>query len=136
MNKWIGNNQRSRFDIFLFFLISFFNSSVNWSKAVEFYESLLTISDDDSDDEDEDDGTQDDAGYSDTSNVISDIDPEYLIMARLAELYKQGGNQLQSSPPKAISYYNRAAENAMVCAKGRLANKYYMLAEEISSEMD
>ena len=110
---------------------------MNWAKAAEYYESLLTISEVDSDDEEEEE-SQEDAGYSDPSNaaILSDIDPEYLIMARLAELYKQGGNQLQSSPPKAISYYNRAAENAMVCAKGRLANKYYMLAEEISSEMD
>lgn len=114
--------------------------SVNWAKAVEYYESLLTISEVDSDDEEEgeESGSQEDAGYSDAANaaILSDIDPEYLIMARLAELYKQGGNQLQSSLPKAISYFNRAAENAMVCAKGRLANKYYMLAEEISSEMD
>ena len=105
---------------------------------MQYYESLLTISDEDSDDEEEEETSQEDAGYSDTSNatIFSDIDPEYLILARLAELYKQGGNTLQPSPAKAISYYNRAAENAMVCAKGRLANKYYMLAEEISSEMD
>ena len=112
-----------------------FSSTVNWSKAVEYYESLLTISEVDSDDEDEE-GCQEDAGYSDVANAISDIDPEYLIMARLAELYKQGGNELKANSNRAISYYTRAAENAMQCAKGRLANKYYMLAEEVSSEME
>ena len=31
---------------------------------------------------------------------------------------------------KAAELYNLAAESAMSCMKGKLANKYYMLAEE------
>ena len=36
-------------------------------------------------------------------------------------------------PSKAGDLYNLAAESAMACMKGKLANKYYMLAEEAYS---
>lgn len=33
-------------------------------------------------------------------------------------------------------YYNKAAESAMAAMKGRLANKYYALAEEAAAEIE
>lgn len=115
--------------------------AINWQKAVEYYERLLTLNEEKSEDDDEETDNDDDddstpsdidLGYSE----ISDVDPDYLIMARLAEIYQRGGNGVEPNVSRAIAYYTRAAENAMLFAKGRLANKYYMLVEELSSEMD
>ena len=39
-------------------------------------------------------------------------------------------------PTKAGDLYNLAAESAMACMKGKLANKYYMLAEEAYSLLE
>ena len=38
--------------------------------------------------------------------------------------------------PISDEMYNQAAESAMEAMKGRLANKYYMLAEEAGAECD
>lgn len=40
-----------------------------------------------------------------------------------------GGNGLPEDKAKAYEYYQQAAEAAMAATKGRLANKYYELAE-------
>ena len=40
---------------------------------------------------------------------------------------------IRQDPTKAGDLYNLAAESAMACMKGKLANKYYMLAEEAYS---
>ena len=47
------------------------------------------------------------------------------------------GNLKQGRDPnKAGDLYNDAAEVAMNCMKGKMANKYYMLAEEAYGEAE
>ncbi len=63
-------------------------------------------------------------------------DSIYLVLARMAEMNLKGGFGLESDPSEAYSLYNEAAEKAMAFGKGRLANKYYELAEEASAACD
>ncbi|XP_066292010.1 eukaryotic elongation factor 2 kinase-like isoform X2 [Branchiostoma lanceolatum] len=63
-------------------------------------------------------------------------DPAYVLMAKEAELYRQGGHGLERDPERAAELYNEAAELAMAAMKGRLASKYFMFAEECWGEME
>ena len=73
----------------------------------------------------------------DTScQATESANPDYIIMAHLAEMYRSGGHQLEKDPNKAGELYTQAAEVAMETMKGKLANKYYMLAEEAWSEVE
>ena len=73
----------------------------------------------------------------DTScQATESANPDYIIMARLAEMYRSGGHQLERDPNRAGELYTQAAEAAMATMKGKLANKYYMLAEEAWSEVE
>lgn len=56
-------------------------------------------------------------------------DPVYGLIGRQADMYAQGGNGIEEDKVKAYDLYQQAAEQAMAAMKGRLANKYYMLAE-------
>jgi len=60
----------------------------------------------------------------------------YLIQARLAEITLRGGEGVPRDPLRAGELYNEAAESAMEDMKGKLANKYYMLAEEAWGECE
>jgi elongation factor 2 kinase len=55
-------------------------------------------------------------------------------MAKMAEMYSKGGYGLEKDPSTAGDYYTQAADEAMGSMKGKLANKYYMLAEEAWAE--
>ena len=46
------------------------------------------------------------------------------------------GEAEQMDANKAGELYNKAAETATACMKGKLANKYYMLAEEAWGQCD
>ena len=85
-------------------------------------------------------------------------DPPYLMMARVAEMWisgelKQGKKKFFEAvffvnfltkfnlyvgrdPQRAGDMYNQAAESAMASMKGKLSNKYYMLAEEAWGEIE
>lgn len=63
-------------------------------------------------------------------------DPPYLLLARLAEMWMSGDLKQGSDPQKAGNLYTQSAEVAMSCQKGKLANKYYMLAEEAWGECE
>jgi len=63
-------------------------------------------------------------------------DPPYIMMARLAEIWLSDGLKGGRDPQKAGELYSQAAESATVCMKGKLANKYYMLAEEAWGETE
>ncbi len=63
-------------------------------------------------------------------------DPPYMLMARVAELWLSGKLKQGKDPQKAGDLYTQAAESAMSCMKGKLANKYYMLAEEAWGECE
>jgi len=105
------------------------NLSINrirdWLKSVEYYQRVVNISDDEPSLE---------SCY--TSAVITDCEPIYLILARMAEMNRTGGFGLEQDFSEAYSLYNEAAEKAMAFGKGRMANKYYELAEEVSSMCD
>lgn len=98
---------------------------INWNLASCYYKKLLQVM--------EDDAGCEDAGY---SEALGECEPGYIILARLAEMSLNGGYSLAKSASEAASLYTEAAEKAMQYGKGRIANKYYMLAEEASSQED
>ncbi|XP_040571934.1 eukaryotic elongation factor 2 kinase isoform X2 [Lepeophtheirus salmonis] len=63
-------------------------------------------------------------------------DPPYMILARLAEIWREGFENNKADPNKSGELFTSAAESAMTCMKGKLANKYYMLAEEAWGEVE
>ncbi|XP_013782450.1 eukaryotic elongation factor 2 kinase-like [Limulus polyphemus] len=63
-------------------------------------------------------------------------DPPYQLLFREADLYRQGGYGLEKDPNRAGELYHEAADVAMAAMKGRLANKFYMLAEEAWAEVE
>ncbi|XP_062270007.1 eukaryotic elongation factor 2 kinase isoform X4 [Platichthys flesus] len=99
-----------------------FDSGVNlsadrkqdWAEAIRWYESALNMTD--CDEGGEFDGTQD--------------EPRHLMLARAGEMYQEGGHNLTADPQRAGDLFTEAAEAAMAAMKGRLANQYYMKAEE------
>uniref|UniRef100_A0A8C4IQA5 Eukaryotic elongation factor 2 kinase n=1 Tax=Dicentrarchus labrax TaxID=13489 RepID=A0A8C4IQA5_DICLA len=94
--------------------------SQNWEEAIHWYDSVLNMSD--YDEGGEFDGTQD--------------EPRYLLLAREAEMYQEGGYNLKADPQRAGDLFTEAAEAAMAAMKGRLANQYYMKAEEAWALME
>lgn len=103
-----------------------FNSrNIDWSKAVEFYRKILG-------EEHGDEKSNDGAGYG--HDITTECDASYSILARIAQIYLDGGHNVEQNFQEAADLFNEAAEKAMQFGKGRLANKYYMLAEEASSQ--
>ena len=96
------------------------NYEINWTKAIDYYEKAVREIDDDS---------TEDMGYG--SSDAND-EPVYITLARIAEMYSIGGYGVEQNLPEAYDYYNEAAEKATMHGKGRLANKYYMLAESVA----
>uniref|UniRef100_A0A8B9K7L5 Eukaryotic elongation factor 2 kinase n=1 Tax=Astyanax mexicanus TaxID=7994 RepID=A0A8B9K7L5_ASTMX len=92
----------------------------DWEEAVQWYDCVLNMTD--YDEGGEFDGMQD--------------DPRYLLLAREAELFQMGGFNLTADPQRAGDLFTEAAEAAMEAMKGRLANQYYMKAEEAWSAME
>ncbi|XP_059387871.1 eukaryotic elongation factor 2 kinase-like isoform X4 [Carassius carassius] len=93
---------------------------MDWKQAVHWYDSALKMTD--YDEGGEFDGIKD--------------EPRYLLLARLAEMYQEGGHNLDADPQRAGDLFNEAADAAMEAMKGRLANQYYMKAEEAWSLME
>ncbi|XP_039515111.1 eukaryotic elongation factor 2 kinase isoform X3 [Pimephales promelas] len=94
--------------------------ALDWLHAVHWYDSALKMTD--YDEGGEFDGMQD--------------EPRYLLLARLAEMYQEGGFNLDADPQRAGDLFNEAADAAMEAMKGRLANQYYMKAEEAWALME
>ncbi|KAH9284714.1 Eukaryotic elongation factor 2 kinase [Echinococcus granulosus] len=59
-----------------------------------------------------------------------DLSPVHRLLARLAEMYEVGGHGLQADPTMAGDLYTEAAESATQQMDGRLAAKYFELADE------
>lgn len=93
---------------------------MDWKHAVHWYDSALKMTD--YDEGGEFDGIKD--------------EPRYLLLARLAEMYQEGGHNLDADPQRAGDLFTEAADAAMEAMKGRLANQYYMKAEEAWSMME
>lgn len=51
-------------------------------------------------------------------------------------MYREGGDGIERDLRKAGDMYNRAGEHAMTEMKGKLANKYFILSEEIISQLE
>uniref|UniRef100_A0AAQ5XAR4 Eukaryotic elongation factor 2 kinase n=1 Tax=Amphiprion ocellaris TaxID=80972 RepID=A0AAQ5XAR4_AMPOC len=94
--------------------------SQDWEEAIHWYDSVLNMTD--YDEGGEFDGTQD--------------EPRYLLLAREAEMFQEGGHNLTADPQRAGDLFTEAAEAAMAAMKGRLANQYYMKAEEAWALME
>ena len=71
----------------------------------------------------------------DTEDMSLDS-PPYIVIAKTAHLWLAGNLKQGRDPKKAGDLYNEAAEVAMNCMKGKMANKYYMLAEEAYGEAE
>uniref|UniRef100_A0A8C7UNP1 Eukaryotic elongation factor 2 kinase n=1 Tax=Oncorhynchus mykiss TaxID=8022 RepID=A0A8C7UNP1_ONCMY len=94
--------------------------SQDWKEAVSWYNCALNMTD--YDEGGEFDGMQD--------------EPLYLLLAREAEMYQEGGHGLDRDPQRAGDLFTQAADAAMEAMKGRLANQYYMKAEEAWGMME
>ncbi|XP_041818848.1 eukaryotic elongation factor 2 kinase isoform X2 [Chelmon rostratus] len=92
----------------------------DWEEAIHWYDCVLNMTD--YDEGGEFDGIQD--------------EPRYLLLAREAEMYQVGGYNLTADPQRAGDLFTEAAEAAMEAMKGRLANQYYMKAEEAWALME
>ncbi|KAF7660335.1 hypothetical protein LDENG_00283600 [Lucifuga dentata] len=92
----------------------------DWDEAVHWYDSALNMTD--YDEGGDFDGMQD--------------EPRYQLLARMAEMYQEGGFSLAADPQRAGELFTEAAEAAMEAMKGRLANQYYMKAEEAWALME
>ncbi len=88
-----------------------------WSVAMEWYGRAVAM-----------DTADEEGNYDSTMDY-----PTYQILARQAEMYREGGGGLERDYSRATELYSEAADMAMVAMKGRLANKYYALAEEVAS---
>lgn len=60
--------------------------------------------------------------------------PNHKIFARIAEMYRDGGYGIEKDAHKSSEFFSCAAEAALNSMKGKLANRYYMLAEEVLEE--
>ncbi|XP_070846735.1 eukaryotic elongation factor 2 kinase isoform X1 [Chaetodon trifascialis] len=92
----------------------------DWKEAIHWYNCALNMTD--YDEGGEFDGIQD--------------EPRYLLLAREAEMYQVGGYNLAADPQRAGDLFTEAAEAAMEAMKGRLANQFYMKAEEAWALME
>ncbi|CAF1099064.1 unnamed protein product [Rotaria sordida] len=104
----------------------------DWKQAVEYYEKYIHIRENESNIINEDSETNESGQTNSTHNGIPFHD-HHDTVARLATLYKTGGHNLLCNYQKAGDLFNKAAEMATAAMKGRLANKYYMSAEEAYS---
>lgn len=96
------------------------NTGVDPDMALYWYETIIDFDED---------------GGCDTEDMSLD-DPTYILLARSAELWMSGNLRDGRDPSKSGELYNQAAEVAMACMKGKLANKYYMLAEEAWGQVE
>ncbi|XP_041938796.1 eukaryotic elongation factor 2 kinase isoform X4 [Alosa sapidissima] len=92
----------------------------DWEEAIHWYDCALNMTD--YDEGGEFDGMQD--------------EPRYLLLAREAEMYQEGGFGLDADPQRAGDRFTEAADAAIEAMKGRLANQYYMKAEEAWALME
>jgi len=90
------------------------------NQALYWYESIIAL--------DEDEG-------GDTDEMSLEY-PPYAMVAKSAEFWNSGLLKQGRNPIKAGELFNQAAEVAMSCMKGKMANKYYMLAEEVWGEVE
>eukprot|EP00163_Fabomonas_tropica_P009923 TRINITY_DN1986_c0_g1_i1.p1 TRINITY_DN1986_c0_g1~~TRINITY_DN1986_c0_g1_i1.p1 ORF type:complete len:557 (-),score=129.56 TRINITY_DN1986_c0_g1_i1:172-1842(-) len=97
----------------------------NWSRSVEYYRQAVDLSE-----------SNPLAEVEEKSEVYEASANPYDLLIKLAQLYKNGGNQLERDPAKAAEAYREAAEHAMAMLRGSAAAKCFMWAEELEAELD
>lgn len=103
----------------IYFIIDNINISArSWSAAVKWYQNAVDVVDEDDEPE----------------NSLQ-TDPIYKLLARQAELYLSGGFGLEKDPSYSGELYSKAGDEAMAAMNGKLANKFYSLAEEAWAEV-
>ncbi|KJH42703.1 MHCK/EF2 kinase domain protein [Dictyocaulus viviparus] len=85
------------------------NSQASYPEAIKWYEKLVGFNDDD-----DGDGLQ---------------LPRYKVLAKIAQMYQEGGCGLVRDFERAFNLYTEAAEVAIEAMQGKLATKYYEQAE-------
>nr|XP_026694351.1 eukaryotic elongation factor 2 kinase isoform X4 [Ciona intestinalis] len=98
------------------------SKSRNYLRALELFTKLLNGHDTDAE-----------GGY---DSVTSRVVQEHEVLAYQAEIYLKGGYGIIQDPNRSGELYNEAAEAATAAMKGRLANKYFALAEEAWAECE
>ncbi len=117
---------RVSYNIVCFFLSDYApHRTRDYSEAVRWYQKAL----------DTDSCSDNDGGDSVFGSEVTPADPDHAILSRMAELYRSGGLGLEKDPQRSGDLYTEAAEAAMNAMKGKLANKFYMLAEEAWAEV-
>ncbi|CEF71496.1 Eukaryotic elongation factor 2 kinase [Strongyloides ratti] len=96
------------------------NKKIDWCKAMYWYEKALEyyVMDD----------------YDSSENNVNKKDmtfvcPQYEILAKMGQMLNEGGFGLERNGKEAYNLYTEAAECALEAMKGKLATKYYELAE-------
>ncbi|KAM3727102.1 Eukaryotic elongation factor 2 kinase [Dirofilaria immitis] len=88
----------------------------SWPKAVVWYEKALNFLQSSETNENE--------------TPHEGVRPRYELLERMAVMYKEGGYGLLQDLTKAYDLYTEAAISATEAMRGKLANKYYELAEQ------
>uniref|UniRef100_A0A8R1IBP2 DUF7083 domain-containing protein n=1 Tax=Caenorhabditis japonica TaxID=281687 RepID=A0A8R1IBP2_CAEJA len=98
-----------------------FGSQTLWVRWIFGYQRVVGFQDDEPD--------ADNGG--DSKTTFSSFSPlsRHEILAKMAEMYKDGGYGLNQDFERAYCLFNEAAEAAMEAMNGKLANKYYEKAE-------
>ena len=92
--------------LYLFYVLKKKYRSIDWTKAIYFYEKSRHA---------------ENADY-------------YLTLARMGEMYLEAKHGLVRDAPKAFDLFTEAAELAIELGKGKLADRYYSLAEKAQSD--
>ncbi|CAB3402088.1 unnamed protein product [Caenorhabditis bovis] len=96
------------------------NRSTDYKKAIDWYQRVLGF-------QDEDANNVEDS----SKETFSSFSPmaRHEILAKMAEMYKDGGYGLNQDFERAYNLYTEAAEAAMEAMNGKLATRYYEKAE-------
>lgn len=93
-----------------------FRLEKDWAQSMHFYEKCIDLAEE--------------------GDLSTTETPNYMLLAAMASMYHEGGYDLDVNDRKAYDLYNQAAEEAQAALKGRLAMKYYMLAEEAGASLE
>ena len=69
----------------------------------------------------------------DYTDISTDCEPVYMILGRLGQMYFEGKNGIEANYQEAGSLFTDAADKAIQFGNGRVANKYYVLADKAYS---